>query len=466
MFGWFRRAECPISPEDERWIDHRMAWLVEQFGKARLHETQVILPTPEFFPEPFDGTEEDALVLLHRVCTYMGIDPDRVELQLYSEGQRETRGPHVVDLESGTAGLYEERDQSIVVWLETRQLEDPARVVATLAHELAHVHLLGDRRVSREAVDMEPLTDLATVFLGMGVFTANTILNEAHWHSGQLSYWQMGRHGYLTAPLLGYALALWADYRDDLKTRWARRLRLDVREPFQQALRYFSRSEKSPVVKPDPDPGYPPGAFGAFKREHDPEKSYDEYGFEELDLPPGESDSSFTRGVCHLMHGDAKSAIEELSHALDADPDDAEAYHYRSIAHWYQDDPAAALADAGRFLELSPGDPGGHQVRGMCRLAMNHFRGALADFIRVTEEHPDGAQGYHWCGKAFLAMGLYEEALAKCHQAIYRDPRQAQHYLTRAEVYDKLGLAEKAERDREEAFRRDPHLRKGDSSGE
>jgi len=47
-------------------------------------------------------------------------------------------------------------------------------LIGTTAHEVAHVLLLADGRISREEPDMEPFTDLLTVYLGLGIFTANT----------------------------------------------------------------------------------------------------------------------------------------------------------------------------------------------------------------------------------------------------------------------------------------------------
>jgi hypothetical protein len=48
-------------------------------------------------------------------------------------------------------------------------------LVATLAHELGHVILLRPGLVKANEADMEPLNDLLTVFLGFGVFNANSV---------------------------------------------------------------------------------------------------------------------------------------------------------------------------------------------------------------------------------------------------------------------------------------------------
>jgi hypothetical protein len=240
MFGWFRsKVECPVDAARREWIDTRWAWLESQFGTERLREACVILPRPEFFPDAFHGTEADARRMLDRACEYMDVDPDAVELSLY-----EDRNPvHDGEGRQGTAGLYHPEGGKFRIWVEVGNLDDPLALVATMAHELGHVHLLGQGRISEEAEDHEPLTDLLTVYLGMGVITANAVIREHYWHAGQLSGWSMGRRGYLGMPDFGYALARFARAREEDGAAWARELRLDVRSAFKQAMRFLAHPE-------------------------------------------------------------------------------------------------------------------------------------------------------------------------------------------------------------------------------
>src|ERR1700674_567018 len=86
MFGWFRsKPECPIDIATREWVDNRWAWLENQFGHERLRKNQVVLPLPEFFPDPYNGTEDDVRCLLDRVCEYMDINPATVKMSLYED---------------------------------------------------------------------------------------------------------------------------------------------------------------------------------------------------------------------------------------------------------------------------------------------------------------------------------------------------------------------------------------------
>lgn len=230
MFSWFRsQPECPIEPEMRDWINTRWAWLEEQFGTERLCATQVILPNSDFFPDPYHGTKKDAEALFKRVCGYMELDHADMRLSFYEERKQ-----------PGTAGLYRAEGKRFHIEIEITNLHDPLAMVATMAHELGHVHLLGQRRLPEDADDHEPLTDLLTVYLGMGVFTANSVIRENYWHAGQISGWSIGRRGYLTMVDYGYAFARFSRARHDDGKTWVRELRLDVRTAYKQAMRYLA----------------------------------------------------------------------------------------------------------------------------------------------------------------------------------------------------------------------------------
>jgi hypothetical protein len=242
MFGWFRsRPQCPVDPATQEWIDQRWAWLESQFGRERLRKTTVILPRPEFFPDPYHGTEDDVRPMLDRVCGYMGIGPATVELSLYEDRNPVYEG----EWRQGTAGLYHPEAGKFRVWVEVGNLSDPLALVGTLAHELGHIHLLGHGRIPEETEDHEPLTDLLTVFLGLGVFTANSVIRENYWDAGVVSGWSMGRQGYLGMPAYGYAFARFARARGEDGSDWSGELRLDVRSAFQEAMRFLEQDPPS-----------------------------------------------------------------------------------------------------------------------------------------------------------------------------------------------------------------------------
>ena len=219
-----------------------MDWLIRQFGPERLSEFETILPIADHFPANYNASHEAVRALFDQVCEYLDIDGARLELACYSEGrgQNHRLGP---GFNRGTAGLYDEREDRTVIWLETSNVNDPMSVVATFAHELCHYQLLGGKRVGRDEPDHEPLTDLAVIFFGFGIFAANASFRSSSYSSGNWHYTSMKRQGYLPPPVLGYGLALYALLREEANPDWVRYVRPDVREPMRKALAYLSASD-------------------------------------------------------------------------------------------------------------------------------------------------------------------------------------------------------------------------------
>ncbi len=252
MFGLFAPA-CPAETAEKAWVERRLRWLADRLGHDRMRGAPAVTPTDAFFPDPYRPDEAGARACLDRVCGYMGVDHRLLILTVLPDEEM-----------PGAAGLYERRGPRgrARVWVAASQLADPASLLATLAHEVAHEVLLGGGVLTADVPDHEPLTDLATVFLGLGVFPANATLRESHWnYGGTYSGWSIGRQGYLSAVAFGYALAVWAYVRGEADPAWAAHLRPDARGAVRKGLRYLAKTGDS-VFRPDtpPVPRPPPTA--------------------------------------------------------------------------------------------------------------------------------------------------------------------------------------------------------------
>jgi hypothetical protein len=114
----------------------------------------------------------------------------------------------------------------------------------TLAHELAHVRLLGENRVPADSFDNELLTDLTVVFLGLGIFLANT---PRVWDS-QYGKWpgsDLKKPEYMSPPMFGYVLAHLAWLRHDHKPAWLKHIHIHTRGIVKQGLRYLEQYNDS-----------------------------------------------------------------------------------------------------------------------------------------------------------------------------------------------------------------------------
>jgi hypothetical protein len=239
---FFSKPSLPVSETAREVIDRSLAWFTEVWGEETLRAVPLVLPTPEFLPASWQETDAHARTVFERVCGYMRVDPARVRLELFQEEDPmdALRGslPYWEGSSSGAAGLYQERQdaegaQSLVITVQRRYLSDPIYYVATLAHELGHVLLLGDRRLSRDVEHMEPMTDLMTVFWGLGIFNANACFQ---FHQNSEGH-EFRRLGYLSEEAWGYALARWSWLRGERRSDWGRYLSRNVNHYMRQSLK-------------------------------------------------------------------------------------------------------------------------------------------------------------------------------------------------------------------------------------
>jgi hypothetical protein len=220
-------------------VDGRFKWLQEKLGNDVPRKAQVVLPTPEFFPDTYEGRREDAQAMFLRVAGYMNVDASRFRLFFYDEGgggMPRGIGHHET---SGSAGVHVAQEGIVAIGIEMNQLADPPSLVATMAHEIGHEILLGGKLVSRDEPDHEPLTDLITVFLGMGIFGSNATIRDRGYSAGLAAGWRTQRLGYLNQRTFGYALARFALARGETRPPWLKHVRPDVRAPLKQGIAFL-----------------------------------------------------------------------------------------------------------------------------------------------------------------------------------------------------------------------------------
>ena len=236
MPRWFSSGrQCPLTVEQQEWIDGRWDWLRSQFGDHFSRDRPVVLPTAEFFPDTSTRTPAGIESLFRCVCRYMLVDPAAVALTLFDAPSVPITGGLSAD------GLYSELAEGhFGIAIATRTLADPFNFVGTVAHELAHVHLLGYKRLTVDTADHELVTDLLPIFFGAGIFGANSVIYEKGWTEGQLAYWSAGTRGYMGMAMHSYALAKLAHARGEVRPPWAKHLRRDVRAEFREFSRVLA----------------------------------------------------------------------------------------------------------------------------------------------------------------------------------------------------------------------------------
>ncbi|MEX0585597.1 MAG: hypothetical protein WD176_03070, partial [Pirellulales bacterium] len=166
MLGWLFPATCPCDPTAKAWVEERLRWLDRQFPESAFSGRRVVLPTAEFFPDPYDGSNKSIRILFDRVCEYMDVDPYSVSLEFTAHAGKlnfvNESGQSLPDAAgtyqshelfgdgtyvSGTPEVAPEPAGRSIIRLDRADAGEPLSLVGTIAHELAHVRLLGEGRI-------------------------------------------------------------------------------------------------------------------------------------------------------------------------------------------------------------------------------------------------------------------------------------------------------------------------------
>lgn len=220
-----------------RWIRSSMDWLVSEFGRDIVLRP-IVLPG-DLISGGYDGSLAAAEELCARVAGRMGLPAGRCALNfgLVADGVRRPAYRGVVKEQAGRwirgADLNE-------IHLAPALAADPVALVAIYAHEVGHELLLGDGRITFvRRPDHESLTDLLTVFYGLGIFTANAAYERRPRPNGRGK--QPLARGYLREAALSEALAYYALLRGERRPTWDRHLDPPVRRGMRNQLAVLHR---------------------------------------------------------------------------------------------------------------------------------------------------------------------------------------------------------------------------------
>jgi len=248
----FGKQKPTVTPEDKEWIEDAFLWFEEQYGRDYLKSIRIVEPTREFFNHEFSGTEADAEFLLKKICDYMNIKNVRINLYYFSDAPLDfsDEGIAITQTEEGTGyqtnhalGKYREKGRNkYEIGIELQQLKNPVGLIATLAHELSHLVLLGEGRLDQND---EELTDLNCIALGFGIFISNSIFSFQQWQGSSHQGWQASRQGYIPEQVASYSMALFNNYQNN-QTDWYKHLDKSVAKQYRKNIKYL-RSTKDEI---------------------------------------------------------------------------------------------------------------------------------------------------------------------------------------------------------------------------
>lgn len=221
-----------IDPDVAEWQFDGFAWLIDNFETAAgLVDSPLILPTPEFFPKIDDLSPTQADHIFRLVKAQCGFNEGdifelegksgRPDASLGGLAMVETTG----DMACGTYQMIPSKfgKPREIIRYDVALEAKPSRLIATFAHELSHaLHARAHEQLEIEPELYELFTDLTAIFLGYGVFLANTRFEFSQFTNSDTQGWQAQGAGYLPEADMIFATALFM---------WIKELPMDMAMP-------------------------------------------------------------------------------------------------------------------------------------------------------------------------------------------------------------------------------------------
>ncbi len=183
--------------------------LIRLRGVETFVAAPILLPEPRFFPEKVEPRAPGVATLLRRLLAYAGLEPSRLDLEIYDDDRADEHITHPGEHRSAVAWFMGIADGVYRFGVREDGLRDEHGLIGTLGHEVAHAYRNHHRLVVQNRAVEEQLTDLTTVYLGFGAFTLESSFRFKTGHYGKsgqkLLYERQGR-GYLRPGQLAFLL--------------------------------------------------------------------------------------------------------------------------------------------------------------------------------------------------------------------------------------------------------------------
>jgi tetratricopeptide (TPR) repeat protein len=412
MFGLFKRNSFKptVTIEDKNWIEKNILWFIEVFGFSKLKERPFILLSPDTFPYSNLKESDQFHRFFEQLCSIWEVDPNEINVKFFDD-IKSKQWTNLAPQGSISEPIgqyyrpYTKEEKRFNIHLAKSNLEHLQLLIAVSAHELAHVKLLGSNYIKQSDPDMEPLTDLASIFFGFGLFVANTC-------QIQDSYW-IGRSGYLSNELISYTNALICYITGSDVQQYVPLLNTNTKAVFKQDYEFLKNTGDTLLTQ------------DTVKR------SVDAF----------EIDRKIADGLKGRAFDQVIKGCEEL---IQVNPKNPAAFNTLGYALLSQKRYEVAIAAFTKAIDINPYWDYPYNNRGYCKLQKGSLDDALADIHSAFEMNPDNSFAWRNMGAYYLAISDFDQALQHFEEAEKIDPNTELINFYLGQTYLKTGDSEKA----------------------
>jgi len=246
LFDFLKKKSPTVTQDDKDWIEKNFIWFIEAFGIDFIKDQPFILPTTDEFPYTDLKSTEQFEKLFKQLCRYWGLDHDEIVVKFFDDFKSKQWSSYSPGANlNEPLGLYYRNDpkneKRFSIHLALSNLNNTQLLISVIAHELAHVKLLGGNYIQQNDPDMEPLTDLISIYYGFGLFVANTCeVRDVYW---------IGRSGYLPSQIISYANALLCYITDQPAEKFTAYLNTNTKSLFIQDYNFLKETHQTELNK-------------------------------------------------------------------------------------------------------------------------------------------------------------------------------------------------------------------------
>lgn len=210
----FLKPRMPIDSDELEWQFATFKWLIREFGGV---EGQLVLPTSDWFPASTLKGDARIRQLFELVKRAAGMESWECELQPGDSDRPIHAGNSLLIAHEGAAapcGTFQVAgaggERRVVITYNPGLAADTTAMIATFAHELGHYLMSTAASDPPGGWGLHELhTDIAAVYLGFGLFLANSARSYRQYQDTVEAGWSSRLQGYLSEDSLVTALAIY-----------------------------------------------------------------------------------------------------------------------------------------------------------------------------------------------------------------------------------------------------------------
>jgi hypothetical protein len=234
----FFKPKPPVDLEEFEWLMACLAWLNGKLAAADAKAGFTPMLARPDTPGLAEADGASSLFAAIKDIAGMG-EWECILEQGLPAGEPARLSPYGEFSERGALGTFLIEGNSPVIRYDPALLRNPEALTATLAHELAHLisHSLGDPPGGEDL--HEHATDCAAVYLGFGVFLANSARRFEQFQDAWSHGWQSSTAGYLSERALVTLTAMFVRLFGIPAEHAADPLKPYLKVDFAKALKYI-----------------------------------------------------------------------------------------------------------------------------------------------------------------------------------------------------------------------------------